>query len=83
MAMSAKYRSKFAALHRQWWHLHRKGKILEWDKTNPKKNKKQSFTNFCWDVLEGCADKTRKKKIGPTDGLTDQRTGQKYYTLRN
>ena len=27
MAMSAEQRSKFAALHRQWWHLHMSEKI--------------------------------------------------------
>ena len=33
MAMSAKHRSKFAALHRQWWR-----QILEWNKEKQQTN---------------------------------------------
>ena len=41
MAMSAEHRSKFAALGRQWWHLHIKWKIHELDeKPNNSKSPK-------------------------------------------
>ena len=34
MAMSAEYRSTFAALHRQWWRLHRSKKFLRGTKNS-------------------------------------------------
>ena len=42
MAMSVEHRSKFAALHRQWWRLHM-SEIIEWDE---KTNKATKFINF-------------------------------------
>ena len=52
MTMSAEYRSKFAALHRQWWRLHMSEKILEWDnkpKTN-KQNKTKEYLHITFSV---------------------------------
>ena len=48
MAMSAGYRSKFSALHRQWWRLHMSAKLSSGTKTlNPPPQKK--LRNLaCW-----------------------------------
>ena len=43
MAMSAEHRSKFAALHRQWWRLHMSYKFSSGTK-NPKQTK--NFTQI-------------------------------------
>ena len=45
MAMIAEHRSKFAALHRQWWHLH----MSEDDKpqqTNKHEQEAYAFVQF-------------------------------------
>ena len=50
MAMSAMHRSKFAALHLQWWHLHMSEKFSSGTKETPKnqtKQKKRSFWLEC------------------------------------
>ena len=44
MVMSAKHRSKFAAIHRLWWRIHLSEKILEWDY----KPNKQQKALLCW-----------------------------------
>ena len=41
MAMSAEHRSKFAALHRQWWHLHMSEKF-----SSGTENSKQANKNY-------------------------------------
>ena len=41
MAMSAEHRSKFAALHRQWWRLHMSEKFAN-GTINPKQTNKQT-----------------------------------------
>ena len=41
MAMSAEHRSKFAALHRQWWHLHMSEKFSS-ETINSKQTNKHS-----------------------------------------
>ena len=43
MAISAEHRSKFAALHRQWWHLHMSEKFSS-GTIKPKKPNKQTKT---------------------------------------
>ena len=39
MAMSVEHRSKFAALHRQWWRLHISEKFSSWKINSNKTNK--------------------------------------------
>ena len=41
MAMSAEHRSRFAALHQQWWK--HEWKILEWDE-KPQTNKQTTWS---------------------------------------
>ena len=41
MAISTEQRSKFAALHRQWWRLRMSEKLSSWTK-NPKQTSKQT-----------------------------------------
>ena len=46
MAMSAEHRSKFVALHRQWWRLHMSEKFLSGPK-NTKQTNKQTTKTCC------------------------------------
>ena len=46
MAMSAEHRSKFAALHRQWWRLHMSEKFSSGTKT-PNQTKQKQGHGFC------------------------------------
>ena len=48
MAMSAEHRSKFAALHWQWWHLHMSEKFSSGTK-NPKQTNKSLIETFLVD----------------------------------
>ena len=49
MAISAEYRSKFAAIHRLWWRLHMNEKFSS-GTFNPKQTNKQSIRE-CVSVL--------------------------------
>ena len=46
MIMSAEHRSKFLALHRQWWRLHMSKKFSSGTKNPKQTNKKQCFTKI-------------------------------------
>ena len=49
MAMSVEHRSKFAALHRQWWRLHMSGKFSS-GTINSKQTYKQKLIYIIFDL---------------------------------
>ena len=52
MAMSAEHRSKFAAIHRQWWHLDMSEKFSS-GTINSKQTNNTSDQDVCLDNVTG------------------------------
>ena len=48
MAMNAEHRSKFAALHRQWWRLHMSEKFSSGTKTPKQTNKIYNILQYSY-----------------------------------
>ena len=53
MTMSAEHMSKFASLHRQWWHIHKREKFSS-GTINPK-NKKKTQTFMAAGMYFSCS----------------------------
>ena len=51
MAISAEHRSKFAALHRQWWHLHMSEKFSSGTINHKQINKQKLLFDQFWPVI--------------------------------
>ena len=50
MAMSAEHRSKFAALHRQWWRLHMSVKFSSGTNQKQNTNSRTTITNAATNI---------------------------------